>query len=255
MAANRFKDSLYDVSRGHDHFARWLFLSLAVHLIPAIVIVLFPNASRRVYHPPVYQVELMARPETVVPEGAVQKEEVAHKEEPRMETRTKVKDVGHRATKKARKETVIPKSRTRAEEAVAKLREKVAADDAVERIRKRVKEKEKVSGGGIKIAARAPSRVYHYEEMDKELQAYYVKISRMVANAWSLPEGLRNKGLKAVLSIHIRRDGAVESLWIEEGSGNKFYDESTLRAINKVSPLPPLPKAWKDESIDLGLRF
>lgn len=189
-------------------------------------------------------------PGVVKPEEVPQKEVVPPREQPKKE---KVKKRALKTKKPAPSPKAL-KNIARPDEAVARIREKIAAEEAVDRIRRKVKEKETTSRE-ITIAARAPARVYRYEELDAELRAYFEKISLMINGAWSLPEALRNKGFKTILSIHIRRDGTIESLWIEEGSGNKFYDESALRAINKVTPLPPLPKKWKEEAIDLGLRF
>lgn len=276
MAVGRYKDSVNIVSENHADFVRWLFLSVAIHLIPALVVVLLPTPPKKVFYSPVYEVTLLTGPEIVKPqdapkEGIPQKEDVPPHEEPKEEPKLKieVKDIKHKpkikkpkAVTKSRKEIVVSKLRedaARPDEAVKKMREKIATEEAVEeavsKIRKKDREKEIASSGGIKIAARAPARVYHVEELDAELRAYFERISRIVRDAWALPEGLRNKGFKTILSIHIRKDGTVESLWVEEGSGNRFFDESAQRAINKASPLPPLPKNWKEESIDLGLRF
>jgi len=266
MAVGRYKDNVYIVSETHG-FIRWLFLSIALHLIPAIVIFIFTSSPKKVLYSPIYEVTLLPGYEAIKPEQTrtvepPRKEEVAQREEPKMEINKTVKGrvfrEKHAKPKKSRA-AVAPESReksTRPENAVERIREKVSAEEAIEGIRKRLyKEKVTASGGGMKIASKIPSKVYHYEELDADFRAYFGKISQLIAEAWYLPVELRNKGLKTELSIHIRRDGTVESLWIEKGSGNKLFDESTLRAINKVSPLPPLPKGWKDEAIDLGVRF
>jgi outer membrane biosynthesis protein TonB len=260
MAVNRYKGSINVVSGNHTDFPIWLFLSVAIHLIPAILIALISRPLHRDFRPPVYQVELMTRPEAVKAEEAPKNEELIPREEPKVEPEVKVKDIiKPKAIKKSRKEVVIPKPKhkedaAKPENAIAKMREKVAAEEAVERIRKKVSEKETASSGAIKIAAKAPARVYRYEELEDEMKAYYAIISQSIRNAWSLPDILRNRGYKTVLAIHVLKDGTVQSLWIEEKSGNNFYDETTVRAINKVT-LPPLPKVWKDESIDLGFNF
>ncbi len=261
MAVNRYKGSINIVSGNHTDFPLWLFLSVAIHLVPAIVIALIPRVPHRDFRPPVYQVELMTRPEAVISEEVLKNEELIPREEPKVEPNVKVKlkDVKPNSIKNAKKEVVIPKPKhkedaAKPEDAIAKMREKFAAEEAVDRIRKKVSEKEAASSSAIKIAAKAPAKVYHYEELEDEMKAYYAKISQTIRNAWSLPDVLRNKGYKTVLAIHVLKDGTVQSLWIEEKSGNNFYDETTVRAINKVT-LPPLPKVWKDESIDLGFNF
>lgn len=264
MAVNRYKGSINVVSGNHTDFPLWLFLSVAIHLIPAIVIALIPRPLHRDFRPPVYQVELMTRPEAVIAEEAPKNEELVPREEPKVEPevkiKVKVKDIKSKAIKMVRKEVVIPKPKhkedaAKPDDAIAKMREKIAAEEAVEGIRKKVREKETASSGGIKIAAKAPAKVYHYEELDDEMKAYYAKIRQIIRNAWTLPDVLRNKGYKTVLAIHVLKDGTVQSLWIEKKSGNSSYDETTEKAIKKVTTLPPLPMGWKEGSIDLGFIF
>lgn len=281
MAVGRYKESVNIVSENHTDFVRWLFLSVAIHLIPALVAVLLPTPPKKVFYSPVYEVTLLTSPEIVKPQDASkeeipQKEDVPPHERPKVEPKeepklkVEVKDIKHKAktikhkaiNKKSRKEIAVPKPKedaARPDEAVAKMREKIAAEEAVEgtveKIRKKVREKEAVSGNSVKIAARPPARVHSYEEFDAELKTYVDKIRQTIREAWSLPDVLKNRGFKTTLSIHVHRNGTIESLWIGEGSGNKFYDESTLRAINKVTPLPPLPKGWKEDTIDLEVIF
>lgn len=193
--------------------------------------------------------EVQQKKDEIRPPEKPEKEKIAPKE---LKVRKPVVSV---KTKKPAVSAKTIKDTARPDDAVAKIREKIAAEEAVEKIRKKVTKKETTSTGKIKIAARPPTKVYQRDELDAELKAYFDKITRMITEAWSLPETLENKGFKTILSIHINRDGTIESLFIEEGSGNRLYDESTVRAINKVTPLPPLPKGWNEEAIDLGLRF
>lgn len=249
MAVSRYKGSFSIASGGHAGFTRWLFLSVAIHIILAVIIILSPAPSKKLFYTPAYEVELLPMPEAAEPEKLPQKQDVSPLKKP-------VKQKINAKAKKASFLSKVRKDETGYNEAVAKLREKVATEDAVEKIKRKVKgNKETVSESAVKVADRAPKKVYHYEELDKELRAYFEKVSRIIRDAWFLPEGLRDKGYKTTLSIHVRRDGSIESLWIEDGSGNRLYDDSTLRAINKINPLPPLPKGWKEGAIDLGLRF
>ncbi|MEK6726704.1 MAG: TonB family protein [Deltaproteobacteria bacterium] len=261
MAVNRYKGIISTDSGNHTDFPLWLFVSVAIHLVPAIVIVLIPRVPRREFRPPVYQVELMTRPEAVISEEAPKNEELIPREEPKVEPEVKVKDIiKPKAIKKSKKEVVIPKPKhkedaARPDDAIAKMREKVAAEEAVERIRKKVSEKEPTSSGGIKIATKAPAKVYHYEELDDEMKAYYATIRQIIRNAWILPDELRNKGYKAELAIKVLKDGTVQGSWIYKKSGNNYFDDTAVRAINKVTTLPPLPDGWKEGSIDFGFYF
>lgn len=256
MAGIRYNSGYNVVPRDSSDIILWLFLSVALHAILATLFALSPDSSKKIIYVPVYEVDLVPAPDVVKAEPPVSiQQEVRPIEEPKP-------PMVARKARKSSKVVAMPKALRKAvkpDEAISKMREKVAAEEAVDRIRKKMREKEpattSASGSGVKIAQKAPARVYQYEELDAELRAYFDKISRAVMSAWFLPDSLRNKGYKAVLSIHVLRDGTVESLWIEEGSGNRYYDDSAMRAINKINPLPPLPKGWREEYIDLGLRF
>ncbi|MBM2838098.1 MAG: hypothetical protein HW415_723 [Deltaproteobacteria bacterium] len=262
MAVNRYKGSINVISGKHTDFPIWLFLSVAIHLIPAIVIALIPRVPHREFRPPVYQVELMTRPEAVKAEEAPKNEEPIPREEPKVEPKVKVKlkDIKPKSIKNAKKEVVIPKPKHKEDaamfdDAMKKIKDKVTAEEAVEEKIKKYKEKETASGGGIKIAAKAPAKVYRKEELEAEMSLYYDIVIGLITEKWSVPPFLSNKGYVAKLSIHIRKDGTIESMWMETASGNRPYDETAFKAINKVGVLPPLPKGWKSDSIDMGLEF
>lgn len=247
---SRYNGGVYNLSRDHS-FTLWLFLSVTIHVLLAAVIVISHSARKTIFYTPVYEVELLPRTEVIIPEEVRSKKEVRPLEKPEKE---KIRP----KASKGKKPTVIAKINKyshRPDDAVAKIREKIATEEAVENIRKKVKEKETTSSGKIKVAARPPTRVYHYEELDAELKAYFDKIEKIILEQWSLPSLLGNKGYKTTLAVHIRKDGTIESIWLEGTSGNGYYDDSTIRAVNKVKMLPPLPKGWKSDSIDLGLEF
>jgi TonB family protein len=44
-------------------------------------------------------------------------------------------------------------------------------------------------------------------------------------------------------------------LSFEKHSGNRYFDESAMKAIKKASPFPPFPDSIRDNNIDVGIRF
>lgn len=259
MPVNRYKGR-YIVSGNHTDFPFWVFVSVAIHLVPAIVIVLFSRVSHRDFRQPVYQIELLTRPDTVKVEEAPKTEEMVHSEKPELKSEKKIKETKPEIIKKPQKEFITQKPKkkeftARPDDAIAKMRERVAAEEAVEKIRKKVKAKETASREGKKIAAKAPAKVYYFEELDDEMKAYYATISQIIRNAWILPDVLRNKGYKTVIALKVLKDGTVQSIFIIQKSGNDYFDETAVRATNKIISLPPLPKIWKEEFIDLGFDF
>ena len=86
---------------------------------------------------------------------------------------------------------------------------------------------------------------------------YYTIIWGKIKEGWVLPEGIiKNKeGLEAVISFKILRDGKIKDVRFEKSSGNSYFDKSVLRAVGKADPLPSLPIGYKEDYLDIGIRF
>ena len=63
----------------------------------------------------------------------------------------------------------------------------------------------------------------------------------MIYNAW-LPPSSAASNLRAIVAMTIDKQGRVEQLRVVQSSGNSMFDQSLMRAIRQVSPLPPLPE-------------
>ncbi|MCP4716218.1 MAG: TonB C-terminal domain-containing protein, partial [Deltaproteobacteria bacterium] len=61
--------------------------------------------------------------------------------------------------------------------------------------------------------------------------------------------------LEAIVLITINRNGTVVRSAFEKKSGNSHLDRSVIRAIKKASPLPPLPAGFRENNLELGIRF
>jgi TonB family protein len=55
--------------------------------------------------------------------------------------------------------------------------------------------------------------------------------------------------------FEIRRDGRLNAVGIDKSSGNAYYDQVALRAINDAGPFPPLPEEFKKPMLRIGLQF
>jgi len=93
--------------------------------------------------------------------------------------------------------------------------------------------------------------------LDIKFKGYYNQILDSVQKAWVAPEGLsRGKNLLVVvMSVQIRKDGRVDKVWIEESSGNSYFDETARRAVAKAQPFPPPPEVSDNGLFEFGLRF
>jgi colicin import membrane protein len=93
-------------------------------------------------------------------------------------------------------------------------------------------------------------------EMDSKMRAYYTTIWSRIKGRWALPQGiLPGEVLETVINVTILRSGAVTGTGFEKRSGNRYFDDSALKAIRKASPFPPLPEWVNEGSIDVGIRF
>jgi len=77
-----------------------------------------------------------------------------------------------------------------------------------------------------------------------------------IKNAWNLPgTGSYKKSLETVVTIKIRKDGRIVDINMEKRSGNRAYDESILRVLRAVDPLPPIPASLDTDALEIGFRF
>jgi colicin import membrane protein len=79
-----------------------------------------------------------------------------------------------------------------------------------------------------------------------EVAAWIKKTKIHVKNNWILQPGFRNEVLETHVEVDLDASGGVRGTpRISRRSGNPYYDESVVRAIQKSSPLPAPPEAGK----------
>jgi colicin import membrane protein len=120
-------------------------------------------------------------------------------------------------------------------------------DQAIEDIRK------KVNTG---ISKPSPSSQTDNAGSNTKMNVYYGLIWSRIKGKWTLPQGiLPRENIEAIVQVKILRNGSVADLSFEKRSGNRYFDESAMKAIKKASPFPPLPDSMRDNNIDIGIRF
>jgi TonB family protein len=60
-------------------------------------------------------------------------------------------------------------------------------------------------------------------------------------------------GVRAIISFRIERDGSLGDLEVAESSGYNSFDLAALRAVQNASPFPPLPRAYRHDSLGVNL--
>lgn len=124
-------------------------------------------------------------------------------------------------------------------------------DQALDRIRKKA---------AAETSANAQTGVQQDRQTssssDSRLNDYYRSLWSRIKSQWALPPGILPKGsLEAIVHVRILRNGSLMDIGLEKRSGNSYFDNSALRAVNKSNPLPPLPEWFRDSSLDIGIRF
>ena len=93
-------------------------------------------------------------------------------------------------------------------------------------------------------------------EINQKMASYYAAIWSKIKGQWSLPRDILSKeNIETVIQARILRNGAISDIIFEKRSGNRYFDDSAMKAIKKASPLPPLPEWIRDNSIEIGIRF
>ncbi len=73
----------------------------------------------------------------------------------------------------------------------------------------------------------------------------------LISTNWVRPPV--GSGVEATVYYRIQRDGRVTELRIVRSSGINSFDLAALRAVQSSSPLPPLPRGFKDGSLGVNL--
>jgi TonB family protein len=80
--------------------------------------------------------------------------------------------------------------------------------------------------------------------LSPEEAAWYRRAKVHLARSWMLAPGFRTQALSTLVRVELDAQGnLLGAPEIERRSGNPWYDDSTVRAVQKASPLPPPPGA------------
>lgn len=89
--------------------------------------------------------------------------------------------------------------------------------------------------------------------------AYFRQLDERIRSNWTVPAIAmgEKENLIVQLRIVIEQDGRVSLVRMEKTSGNSYFDDSVLRAINKASPLPIPPEQLRggEDHYEVGFRF
>jgi colicin import membrane protein len=83
---------------------------------------------------------------------------------------------------------------------------------------------------------------------------YLIAMRDKIESSWHIPfMGSAKKNLEAKVIIKVRRDGRILDISIDKRSGNRAYDESVLRALRAIDPLPPIPSSIDEDPLEVEM--
>jgi len=86
--------------------------------------------------------------------------------------------------------------------------------------------------------------------------AHYIgRMRRKIAAHWRVPEGSQGAERLCVIYFRVLRDGTVTNTMIEQSSGMFIFDQAAQRAVVQASPMPPLPREYRDEYLGVHFSF
>lgn len=252
-----------------------VLVSLGVHLLIILMLVFWPGwgPSRREIFAPVYNVNLVGGPPRLpapapapapapkpAPKPAAKPEpkpaakpKPAPKPEPKKEAIATKKEAVEPKRLERKKPEPSQDQGQELEKRLKRLRQKVAEERAVESAIARLESKVQSRGAMAGAAGQAGGG----SELNLRFQLYYTQLWERIRQNWVLPEALvgKHKGLVAVIVMRIRKDGGLDRVWLEQGSGNGRFDASALRAAERAAPYPPLPAGLHERVHEVGVRF
>lgn len=128
--------------------------------------------------------------------------------------------------------------------------QKLNIEKAVSAIRQKENARPKSDAAGAGRASLSDS------DVSAQTDEYIASVWSRVKQNWTIPQTLMpDKNIMTVIHVKISRNGNLEYMDFEKRSGNRYFDDSALRAVKKSGPFPPLPYWIRDKSIEIGIRF
>lgn len=222
--------TMYRMTRDYDNsLNKMIFLSLLLHTFVLVIIFSLPFLpSPRWTFGPIYTVSLVSYSEEL--QGKKTTSAIAQE--------IKGTISGDRFLKRHTEASVPIKRIDRPQKQISSV------DKAIEDIRKRTD------------SSTSTSEQVDDSESSAKINAYYALIWSRIKGQWALPPGiLPRENIEAIIQARILKNGTIANVSFEKRSGNRYFDESAMKAIKKASPFAPFPAWMRDSSIEVGIRF
>jgi TonB family protein len=229
--------------RGENgNISKMIILSLIIHMVViSTVLVAVPTTSRHLTFGQAYSVQLVG-PEVMLPAKDTSALNDILKPNENVSTIIVKREVSGLSSTPVKKEEA---SKLTIEKALSALKQKGHPTSQA------------APAAKPSAAASAPSRGnVPGGQSSSRLSEYTGFIKSRIKSNWTLPQTLRPKdNVETIIEVRILRNGAVERINFEKRSGNRYVDDSAMKAVQKSLPFPPFPDGMMYNYIEIGIRF
>jgi len=244
--------STLSLPQQNDQFSKAIWASLLIH----ISLIAFFSVKMLIFdHTPLVfedavRVDLVALPDKLSPEQLQQTEATP---EPKVETKPEAKPKPTPVDLKKDDSVNLSKTKTKQSQALKRLKEM----EALEKIKKEMETQERMKKAAKLFKGNQISTGSELTGVSKiQHDNYIASVKKHIYRSWALPEWLAKKDHKAQVLVRFDDQGNIIFHQIYKTSGNPNYDEATLEAVQKSSPVPIPPeiliKIMKNEGILIG---
>jgi colicin import membrane protein len=219
-----------------NNFQNMIFLSLVIHLIVfTVILISIPTTSRHLTFGTAYSVQLVGSEVALSSNNSSSLHDILE-------------------SKKTPDSIIIKRKINSIYSSPIKTQttNKLNIEKAVSSIRQKENTRSKTN----EAAAASGRPNMSNTEVNAQANEYIEAVWSRVKQNWTVPQSLLpEKNITAIIDVKISRSGALQYAGFEKRSGNRYFDDSALRAVKKSSPFPPLPYWVRDNSIEIGIRF
>lgn len=112
--------------------------------------------------------------------------------------------------------------------------------------------KRRGSSLGSALGAETTTAALGVEDPNFTYGYYLDRVVSVISSNWRRPP-VGAEAKQALFYFRIQKDGTIANLELREGSGSQTFDTAALRALQSSSPLPPLPRSYKQDFLGINL--
>ena len=145
-------------------------------------------------------------------------------------------------------------------------------DEAINRVRNRVKDRQALQGPSEPVASEVPQPIVtpsqeplqqsaklepRGDTRQTEYTAYLEKVKENIVHAWQYPEQASEEGKEGKVDVEftILKDGRLLDVRILQSSGFSALDGEAVRAVGAASPFTPIPAQIALEQLSIRFTF